>query len=75
MVSEFKQPVETPWKEDTLVVANTGDLLHEIGYLSRDIVTNMKILDDKKPNNDHTEPATKRQKRPNLDQETDEDEE
>ena len=62
MVSEFKQPVETPWKEDTLVVTNTDDLLHEIGYLSRDIVTDMMILDDKKPKNDNVDHAVKRQK-------------
>lgn len=61
MVSEFKHPVISSWKEDTLVTANAEDLIYELCYMSKDIVTNIKILDDKKQK-DADEPAVKRQK-------------
>ena len=59
MVSEFKHPVDLhSWKEDTLVIANTDDLMYEIGYTSKDVVTNMKVLDKKYEDTD--EPSAKR---------------
>ena len=61
MVSEFKHPVVHHWKEDTLVVTNTDDVLYEVGYLSKDIVTDMKILDDKKQKTAN-EPSRKKSK-------------
>lgn len=68
VVSEFQQPVVTSsWKEDTLVVTNTDDLLYEIGFSLKDIITNIKILDDKKPNNI----AVKRHKHSHKREETD----
>eukprot|EP00804_Cyclotella_cryptica_P000287 CCRYP_010222-RA/>CCRYP_010222-RA protein AED:0.03 eAED:0.03 QI:184/1/1/1/0.75/0.6/5/416/1480 len=52
MISEFQHPVViNSWKEDTLVVTNTDDLMYEIGFSSRDIVTNMKVLDNRRSNN------------------------
>lgn len=61
MVSEFKRPVSDVWKEDTLVITNSDDLMCEIGCASKDIVTTLKVLDDKKPVD--VAPAVKRQKK------------
>ena len=47
--SAFKRPVTEFWKDDSLVITNTDDLMSEIGYSSMHIVTDMKVLDDKKP--------------------------
>lgn len=70
MISEFKLPVQNSWTEDTLVVANTDDLMYEIGNLARNVITDMKILDDRKPSAG-IEPAVKRHKA-SVEQETDE---
>ena len=39
MVSAFKQPAMEEWKEDSLVLTNTDDLMAEIGHLARNIVS------------------------------------
>lgn len=39
MVSAFKQPAMEEWKEDSLVLTNTNDLMAEIGHLARNIVS------------------------------------
>lgn len=62
MVSNFKHPVvKTSWREDTLVATNTDDLMYEIACSSKDIVTNIKILDDKN-RREPDEPMVKRHK-------------
>ena len=62
MVSSFKHPVvQTAWREDTLVATNTDDLIYEIACSSKDIVTNIKILEDKKQR-ESDEPGVKRHK-------------
>jgi hypothetical protein len=49
MVSEFQQPVVTnSWKEDTLVVMNKDDLMYEIGFAAKDIITDMKLFGEQK---------------------------
>jgi len=45
--SEYKRPVEDQWKEDSLVVTNQDDIIREIRHLARDIVVDIKVLDDK----------------------------
>ncbi|KAL9182688.1 hypothetical protein ACHAXT_013340 [Thalassiosira profunda] len=47
---EFQRPVAAQWKEDSLVVANTDDLMEEIGYLCRNVVSTFKVFDAKQPN-------------------------
>jgi len=49
MVSEFKRPAMELWKNDSLVITNTDDLMSEIEYASKDIISDVKVLDDKKP--------------------------
>jgi hypothetical protein len=45
MNSELKRPVVDPWESDSLVVTNASDILREIQQLSRDIVVDVKLLD------------------------------
>eukprot|EP00978_Attheya_sp_CCMP212_P026189 scaffold85681_cov25-Attheya_sp.AAC.1 len=45
MNSELKRPVMDPWESDSLVVTNASDILREIQQLSRDIVVDVKLLD------------------------------
>lgn len=62
MVSEFQQPVVTnSWKEDTLVVMNTDDLMYEIGFAAKDIITDMKLFGEQKQH-DEAGNAEKRHK-------------
>ena len=49
MMSEFQSPVLKCWKDDSLVIANTDDLMTEISYAGRDMLSDIKVLDDKKP--------------------------
>lgn len=49
MMSEYQSPVLKDWKDDSLVIANTDELISEIGYAGRDILSDIKVLDDKKP--------------------------
>lgn len=49
MMSEFQSPVLKGWKDDSLVMTNTDDLMSEIGYAGRDILSDIKVLDDKRP--------------------------
>lgn len=44
--SEYAHPVTTgEWKSDTLVTLNVHDLLREMSQFTRDIVTDVKVLD------------------------------
>jgi len=61
MMSEYQSPVLKVWKDDSLVITNTDDLMSEIGYAGRDILADIKVLDDKKPDPSSTE--GKRQKK------------
>jgi hypothetical protein len=49
MMSEFQSPVLKLWKDDSLVTTNTDDLMSDIVYAGRDILSDVKVLDDKKP--------------------------
>ena len=49
MMSEYQSPVLKDWKDDSLVISNTDELISEIGYAGRDILSDIKVLDDKKP--------------------------
>ena len=49
VVSEFKRPVSEFWKGDSLVITNTDDLMAEILYFARNIVSTFKVFDNKKP--------------------------
>lgn len=45
--SEYAIPVEREqWKSDSLVMTNTSDVLREMSQYTRDIVANVKLLDD-----------------------------
>ena len=75
MVSEFKRPAMNLWKDDSFVIANTDDLMNEIGIFSKNIISDLKLLDDKKPVD---EPVGKRSKKfdpVNQEEESDSDEE
>ena len=69
VASEFKHPVLSPWKEDTFVIPNMDDLLHEICYISKDIITHAKILDDKQTKS-REDPVVKRHKSTRQEEET-----
>ena len=43
IVSEFKRPAAEYWKDDSLVITNTDDLMAEIGHVARHIVSNFKV--------------------------------
>jgi len=59
IVSEFKRPAMERWKDDSLAVTNTDDVMAEISHFSRNIISNFKVFDDKKP-----EDATSSEKSP-----------
>ena len=43
VVSDFKRPASEFWKEDSLVITNTDDLMAEIAHFTRDVVSNFKV--------------------------------
>ena len=46
LASEYVQPVQSDdWQSDTLVTLNVYDLLREVSRLTKDVVTNVKVLD------------------------------
>lgn len=47
MLSASKRPSIDNWKDDSLVVTNTDDIIFEIGCVCKNIVVDMKILDTK----------------------------
>eukprot|EP00986_Skeletonema_menzelii_P005322 scaffold1915_cov143-Skeletonema_menzelii.AAC.8 len=49
MMSEYQSPVLKDWRDDSLVITNTDELISEIGYAGRDMLSDIKVLDDKKP--------------------------
>ncbi len=71
MVSEFKRPAMEFWRDDSLVIPNTDDLISEIEYASKDIISDVKVLDDKKP---HDVPINRTKKSKVQDQEESESE-
>jgi len=68
VVSEFKRPTAERWKEDSLVITSTDDLIAEIGHFSKKVVSNIKVFDDKKP---HDAPPKKNFKRPHQEDDDD----
>lgn len=47
MNSEYVLPIKAEnWKSDSLVIHNTSDVLREMSQYTRDIVANVKIVDD-----------------------------
>ena len=61
MMSEYQSPVLKCWKDDSLVMTNTDDLMSEIGYASRHVLSDIKVLDNKKTDSSNHE--AKRQKK------------
>jgi U3 small nucleolar RNA-associated protein 22 len=49
MISEFQSPVLKFWKDDSLVITNAEELISEIGYVGRNILSDIKLLDYRKP--------------------------
>mmetsp|Transcript_2433 Transcript_2433/g.3232 ORF Transcript_2433/g.3232 Transcript_2433/m.3232 type:complete len:1406 (-) Transcript_2433:1253-5470(-) len=47
MCSEYRRPIGNVWEENSLVVTNASDAMRVIKFLVRDIVTDVKILDDR----------------------------
>ena len=47
--ADSERPVSESWKDDSLVITNTNDLMAEILYFARDIVSTFKVFDKKKP--------------------------
>ena len=45
VVSDFKRPASEFWKEDSLVITNTDDLMAEIAHFTRDVVSNFKVCE------------------------------
>ena len=70
VASECKRPVTAQWKEDSLVIANADELMEEIGYLSRNVVSTFKVFDAKQPND---APLQKRQRKPLVKDDNDDD--
>jgi len=56
MRSEYKRPVEDDhWKSDSLVINNSQDILREMSQYTKDMIVNIKILDDRSiPRGDST---------------------
>lgn len=48
MMSEFQSPVLKLWKDDSLVITNTSDLISEIFGVGRHVLADIKMLDNKK---------------------------
>ena len=44
MHSEYKSPVDDKWEHESLVKFNESDVLREIKFYGRDIITNVKVL-------------------------------
>lgn len=47
--SNFQRPVSELWKDDSFVITNAEDLMAEVEYFARDIVSNFKIFDKRNP--------------------------
>mmetsp|Transcript_54439 Transcript_54439/g.81025 ORF Transcript_54439/g.81025 Transcript_54439/m.81025 type:complete len:80 (+) Transcript_54439:185-424(+) len=47
MNSNYKRPVMDEWQSDSLVVTNPDDIMREIHHLSRNVVVDILVLDDK----------------------------
>ena len=48
MLSEFQSPVLKLWKDDSLVVTNSDDLINEIGHIGRHVFSDIKVINTKK---------------------------
>jgi len=46
MHSEFKRPIDDNWQVDSLIKTNPFDVLQEMQFLARDMIIDMKILDN-----------------------------
>eukprot|EP00934_Nitzschia_sp_Nitz4_P000925 Nitzschia sp. Nitz4//scaffold6_size259037//47180//50993//NITZ4_001049-RA/size259037-processed-gene-0.4-mRNA-1//1//CDS//3329556818//925//frame0 len=46
MTSEYRCPVQEPWKSDCLVTRNIGDILREMSERYQDIVVNVRVFDE-----------------------------
>ncbi len=44
MMSEFQSPVLKLWKDDSLVVTNSDDLINEIGHIGRHLLSDIKVI-------------------------------
>lgn len=41
--SIFMRPVSELWKDDSFVITNAEDLMAEVEYLTKDVVSNLKV--------------------------------
>lgn len=48
MMSEFQSPVLKLWKDDSLVVTNSDDLINEIGHIGRHVFSDIKVINTRK---------------------------
>lgn len=46
MHSEYRRPITTNWKENSLVIANASDMMRAVKFIVQDIVVDLKILDE-----------------------------
>eukprot|EP00593_Proboscia_inermis_P010125 CAMPEP_0171298618 /NCGR_PEP_ID=MMETSP0816-20121228/7389_1 /TAXON_ID=420281 /ORGANISM="Proboscia inermis, Strain CCAP1064/1" /LENGTH=602 /DNA_ID=CAMNT_0011773785 /DNA_START=26 /DNA_END=1834 /DNA_ORIENTATION=- len=53
MTSEYKCPVVDKWQADSLVICNSEEILGEIKTLGRDLIVDVKILDDRSVKRKH----------------------
>lgn len=44
--SEYKRPTDENWEADSLMITNLFDVLQEIQFLARELIVDMKILDN-----------------------------
>ena len=44
MMSEFQSPVLKLWKDDSLVVTNSDDLINEIAHIGRHLLSDIKVI-------------------------------
>jgi len=46
MHSEFKRPIDDDWQVDSLIKTNPFDVLQEMQFLARNVIIDMKVLDN-----------------------------
>ena len=47
MYSEYKRPIDLKWSENSLVITNSDDVMRVVQFFVRNVVVDIKILDDR----------------------------
>jgi hypothetical protein len=47
MYSEYKRPIDNQWVENSLVITNASDVMRAIQFIVRDVVVDVRVLDDR----------------------------